>query len=90
MDLNQLLSSESPLSNFEYLLNNSNEFKDKFLSMIDDLGTRSSIFDKKSFSDLNETLVNEYDNYTFMKESTVSSLSRVRSINDALKAGKGI
>lgn len=90
MDLNQLLGDASPLKDLQNLMENSSTFKENFLNMIDDLGTRSSIYDKVAFSDLNETVINEYDNYTFMKESTISSLHQVRSLNDAITAGKNI
>lgn len=84
VELNQLMSSNSPLKNFDDLFTTSGSFRDGYLGMIDDLGARTKIFEA-AIGNINESYINEYNNYTFMKESALSRLSQVKSINDAIK-----
>lgn len=83
--LNQLIEEGSPLKNFDDLLTASGTFKQGYIDMIDDLGTRTNIYDK-TFGNINETYINEYDNYSIRKESVLSRLTQIESINDAIKA----
>lgn len=84
LELNQLIGEGSSLKMFDDLLNTSATFKQGYNDMIDDLGTRTNIYDK-SFGNINETYINEYDNYSFNKKSAFSRLSQIKSINDAIK-----
>lgn len=84
LHLNQLIGEGSPLKKLDDLLTTSPTFKQEYMNMIDDLGSRTNIYDK-TFGSLNETYINEYDNYTFNRESALSRLGQIKSINDAIK-----
>lgn len=78
---------------FDDLMTTSGAFRDGYISMIDDLGARSEIFEN-TIGNINQTYINEYNNYTFMKESALSRLTQIQDINDAIKiageAGKEV
>ena len=84
VELNQLMGHNSPLKNFDDLFTTSGAFRDGYIGMIDDLGARTKVFEA-AIGNINESYINEYNSYTFMKESALSRLSQVKNINDAIK-----
>lgn len=83
-EINQLVGENSPLRRFDELLTTSGAFRDGYTSMIDDLGARHKMFESV-VGNINESYINEYNNYSFMKESALSRLNQIESINDAIK-----
>lgn len=83
-EINQLVGENSPLRRFDELLTTSGAFRDGYTSMIDDLGARHKMFESV-VGNINESYINEYNNYSFMKESALSRLNQIGSINDAIK-----
>ena len=69
---------------FDDLMTVSGTFREGYTSMIDDLGARAQIFEN-TVGNINQTYINEYNNYTFLKESALSRLTQIQDINDAIK-----
>ena len=83
-ELNQLIGRGAPLETFDDLLTVSGTFRNGFSNMLDDLYSRTNVLESV-IGNINETYINEYNNYSFMKESALSRLGQVKSINDAIK-----
>lgn len=77
------------LKNFDDLLATSGSFNKGYIDMLDDLGARTNLFEN-TIGNINETYINEYNKYSFMKKSTALNLDQIRSINDAIKSAGDI
>ena len=84
LSLDQIMGYGSALSNFDDLMTVSGSFRKGYTDMLDDLAARHSIFESV-IGNINESYTNEYNNYSFMKKSSLSRLSQIESINDAIK-----
>ncbi len=82
VDLNDAIDK---LQDFDDLMATSGAFRKGYSDMLDDLGTRVNMFEN-TVGNINETYINEYNTYTFMNKSAVSSLDQIRNVNDAIKA----
>lgn len=82
VDLNDAIDK---LQDFDDLMATSGTFRKGYSDMLDDLGTRVNMFEN-TVGNINETYINEYNTYTFMNKSAVSSLDQIRNVNDAIKA----
>ena len=83
-DINQLIGDGSPLKEFDNLMTSNATFRKGYSDMIDDIGSRINIFDS-NIGNINETFINEYDNYSFSKVSALSRLSQIKDINEGIK-----
>lgn len=84
LSLDQIMGYGSALSNFDDLMTVSGSFRKGYADMLDDLAARHNIFESV-IGNINESYTNEYNNYSFMKKSSLSRLSQIESINDAIK-----
>lgn len=84
--IDKMIGHNGLLSNFNNLFNNS-QFKVRFNETLDDLTTRQSIFDTSIIGNINESYINEYNNYTFMENSSLKKvlLGDITNINDFIK-----
>lgn len=82
--LNQVIGLGSPLSKFDDLMTTSGSFRKGYSDMIDDVGSRLDLFDS-TIGNINQTYINEYDNYSFSKQSALSRLSQIKDINEGIK-----
>lgn len=72
------------LKNFDDLLATSGTFNKGYIDMLDDLGSRANLFED-AVGNINQTYINEYNKYSFMKKSSALNIDQIRSINDAIK-----
>lgn len=86
-DLDKMVGYDGLLTRFDNLLSSNGQFKTRFGEMIDNLASRQTILDSSAVGNINENFVNEYNNFTFMKNSAVkeATLGNITSINDFIK-----
>ncbi|MGL4877973.1 hypothetical protein [Paraclostridium dentum] len=87
LELDSIVGNNGTLSHFQDILQSNSQFKVKYSEMINDLASRSTIFDEGVIGNINENYVDEFNSHTFMKKSAlhIDNLSSISSINDAIK-----
>lgn len=85
--IDRMIGPDGLLTKFDNLLSSNSQFKVRFSQTLDDLASRQSIFDSSVIGNINENYINEYNNYTFMENSSLKKalLGDITSINDFIK-----
>lgn len=85
INIERMIGPNGYLTYFDELLTSSGHFKSRYSNMLDDLASRHSVYDSELIGNINEVYHNEYNNFTFMKDSVLSRLGQVGSINELIK-----
>lgn len=85
VSLDKMIGSHGFLTYFDDLITTNEHFKYRYSNMLDDLAARHTVFDTKVIGNINQNYYNEYNNFTFMKDSAVSNLTNLENINDTIK-----
>lgn len=85
INLDKMIGEHGFLTYFDDLLTSNGFFKYRYSNMLDDLAARHTVFDTKVIGNINQNYFNEYNNYTFMKNSAVSKLGQLENINETIK-----
>lgn len=85
INIEKMVGPQGTLTYFDDMLHYSGHMKNRYSTMLEDLGARYSILDAGSVGNINQNYFNEYNRYTFMKSSVMSRLDQVQGINDFIK-----
>ena len=85
INIDKMVGANGYLTYFDELMTANGHFKARYSDMLDDLASRHSIYDSELIGNINEVYHNEYNNFTFMKDSVLSRLGQVGSINELIK-----
>lgn len=85
INIERMVGANGYLTYFDQLMTSNGHFKARYSSMLDDLASRHSVYDSELIGNINEVYHNEYNDFTFMKDSVLSRLGQVGSINELIK-----
>ena len=85
INLEQMVGQNGFLTYFDNLMTANGHFKNRYSNMMDDLASRHSVFDTSVIGNINQNYYNEYNTNEFVKNSVLSRLDQVNSINDLIK-----
>ena len=87
LNLDKMIGPNGSLTYFDSLMKTNDHFKFRYTSMLDDLASRHSVYDSEIIGNINEIYFNEYNNYTFMKNSVIKdfNFNSLEGINESIK-----
>ena len=87
LNLDKMIGEGGYLTYFDNLMTANDHFKFRYSSMLDDLASRHSVYDSEIIGNINEIYYNEYNNYTFMKNSVIKDFNfkSLEGINESIK-----
>ena len=82
-----MIGQNGALTYFDNLMTANDHFKFRYSSMLDDLASRHSVYDSEIIGNINEIYFNEYNDYTFMKNSVIKDFNfkSLEGINESIK-----
>ena len=87
LNLDKMIGQNGALTYFDNLMTINDHFKFRYSSMLDDLASRYSVYDSEIIGNINEIYFNEYNDYTFMKNSIIKDFNfkSLEGINESIK-----
>lgn len=87
LSLDKMIGQNGALTYFDNLMTANDHFKFRYSSMLDDLASRHSVYDSEIIGNINEIYFNEYNDYTFMKNSVIKDFNfkSLKGINESIK-----
>ena len=87
LNLDKMIGPNGSLTYFDFLMKTNDHFKFRYASMLDDLASRHSVYDSEIIGNINEIYYNEYNDYTFMKNSVIKDFNfkSLEGINESIK-----